>query len=388
LISAPAGYGKTSFCKWSALQDGENFTKGESDKLPVYVPLYKLSQGRITDFESTFLAHGDISGIVAAHLTSKPTAGIKLYLDGLDEISGEKQRQVIGLARQVLQAHSGIQIVVTAREHVAGPWLSWLPRVHISELNDRQVRDLVSQLLNHDDSLKSDFFRQLAVVPSLGPLLRVPLLCTLTMALYTGSTSLPEGKNELYRIFVDLMCGGWDAAKGIKRESQFPTSMKLRFLIRLASTLHNKRVRIVRVNTLRKVGLDAGVPSDDMWESFLSDVVSDGLLIRDGDIYAFSHFSFQEYLCARDIADPATDVGATSRLMQYFRIHDDWWQEVMIFYAGMTNRPDQLLKKMGYSTASLLRKRNSGRLDDGRMLAIFRAMFPTELAEWAVLPDE
>jgi hypothetical protein len=42
IVGAP-GYGKTSFCRWHALQDAENFNAGKSAIIPVYVPLHRLS---------------------------------------------------------------------------------------------------------------------------------------------------------------------------------------------------------------------------------------------------------------------------------------------------------------------------------------------------------
>ena len=42
LISAPAGYGKTSFCKWHFLDDVQLLTSGKSTTIPVYIPLHQL----------------------------------------------------------------------------------------------------------------------------------------------------------------------------------------------------------------------------------------------------------------------------------------------------------------------------------------------------------
>ena len=60
LIRGGAGFGKTSFCQWQTLADGEWFVRGESNILPVYVQLHRLGQGPLGSFEDVFLPDVDL----------------------------------------------------------------------------------------------------------------------------------------------------------------------------------------------------------------------------------------------------------------------------------------------------------------------------------------
>jgi hypothetical protein len=122
-----------------------------------------------------------------------------------------------------------------------------------------------------DTSLVQSFFTQLERVPNLKPLISIPLLCTLTTSVFSGMTSLPEGKAELYRIFVDLLCSGWDVAKGVHRESRFNAATKLRLLIRLAATLQNRKQRTIKSGAIRELIKDEGFVHLSLWEALVGD---------------------------------------------------------------------------------------------------------------------
>jgi predicted NACHT family NTPase len=99
----------------------------------------------------------------------------------------------------------------------------------------------------------------------------------------------------------------------------------------------------MKSDALREIIKAADFVHLSRWEALVGDMVQDGLLTRDGQSYSFSHLSFQEYLCAKDIADPNTDEQLRKKLLSEYLSGDDWWREVVLFYAGMSNKPDQML---------------------------------------------
>lgn len=377
LISGPPGYGKTSFCKWSALHDGERFVEGRSSIFPIYVALNRFASGIPKDASEAFFFDEAVQKLQAQ---GQPSVKFRLYLDGLDEVPPEVQREVLELARVAADSRSNLQIIVTARDHVIGPWLCWLPRVRIEALSWPKVEQLVAQLLDSDEKQIAEFHKQLALLPALKQLLTVPLLCTLTTSVFMGAMSLPETKAELYRIFVDLLCGGWDMAKGVKRPSAFNATIKVRFLVRLASALHAKRVRLVKAEDLRQITLRMEFVHLSAWEELVGDIVQDGLLTRDGESYAFAHLSFQEYLCAKDLADPNTDSQLRNTYLGEFLLGDDWWHEVMTFYVGMSTKPREMERQIDQLTLTL---RNSIGFEGSKvqrrsaaLISTLREMFP------------
>jgi hypothetical protein len=86
------------------------------------------------------------------------------------------------------------------------------------------VAQLVANWLGEESSERADFNNQLSRARTLKPLMHVPLLGTLVIAVFKKMKSLPESKIKLYEIFVELMCGGWDLAKNVRRDTRFGCS--------------------------------------------------------------------------------------------------------------------------------------------------------------------
>jgi hypothetical protein len=343
LITAPAGYGKTSFCKWNALNDAERYASGESDVIPVYIPLHRFAQSVPTSFNEAFLSDPHLASLIEHSRSERDKdVRIRVYLDGLDEIPREKQTSVLLLLRRGIRRAKRMQVLLTARDHVTGECLAWLPRINIERLDSQRIKVLVSQLLNHDEGRIQEFFHQLDAVPSLQHLMSVPLLATLVVALFAGMTKLPEGRIELYRIFIDLLCGGWDLAKGLQRDSAYLSSDKQRVLTRLASRLQHSRAREASASMLREVIKETAMAHLGTWEGFVGDMIQDGLLVREAGAYIFSHLSFQEYLCARDLADPGTP--DPHQVLRAYMRGDESWHEVVTFYLAMSHKPANIRK--------------------------------------------
>src|SRR6267378_5248449 len=102
-----------------------------------------------------------------------------------------------------------------------------------------------------------------------------------------------------------LLSGGWDFAKGVRRETRFGSLIKLKVLAHLAMLLHLNEKRDFEESVF-KLALRDSIPSfADQWDLLLTDLLQDGLLGRVGCSYSFSHHSFQEYFAAQDLNDPS-----------------------------------------------------------------------------------
>jgi predicted NACHT family NTPase len=114
----------------------------------------------------------------------------------------------------------------------------------------------------------------------------------LIVAAHTNMSSLPESKVELYRIFVDLLCGGWDMAKGVRRSSDFASNLKVSVLVRLASVLHYAQLRDATESQIKRVIDELAPVLSRNWETLLADLLQDGILVQNGRMYTFRHLSF------------------------------------------------------------------------------------------------
>jgi len=339
LIVGPAGYGKTSFCKFHALKDAQNLLHNRSNVLPVFVPLHTLSNSSFGTVENTFFRSPDLQKLLAVRQPSSiQPQKIRLYLDGLDEVGPRStQARIVNLARSAIGRIPGLQIVLTARDHILGPWLGWLPRVEISELTRRQCEVLASKWLSRRCRLRKQFFEQLDNGSPLGPLMSVPLLAMLILAVYRKTGTLPPNKAKLYSLFVELLCGGWDLVKGVKRDSRFGSQDKVTVLTRFAAILHLQGLRDGSESNL-KTAVDATLSGfSRKWKILLDELLEDGLVVRIGAHVCFAHLSFQEFLVANDLNDP-TGYRPRQAITHFFK-GNNWWREILLFYLALSTRP-------------------------------------------------
>jgi predicted NACHT family NTPase len=362
LVTAPAGYGKTSFCKWNFLNDVRLLGESKSDVVPVYVPLHQLATVPVSNSGEVFLRSDDVKQMV--HFAKEKGRRIRFYLDGLDEVSTtDQQRRLMELASQLPTLMPTAQVVVTGRDYVTGHWLGWLARVNLAELTEEQVKEFITNYLGEDAGELERFNEQLEKSRTLRPLMHVPLLGTLIVAVFRKMQSLPENKVKLYEIFVDLMCGGWDIAKNVRRDTRFGSTAKLAILTRLAGHLQINERREAEESDIRTVIKESFPAHHDSWRSVLSELLEDGLLVRLAGGLGFAHLSFQEYLAAKDLTTDPTGERQKQVLRRFLR-GEDWWREVLAFYLSMTQRPDEVagwIKSVGLKISRDLRSQDIGK---------------------------
>jgi hypothetical protein len=338
LITAAAGHGKTSFCKWRALESIRALEASDSDVVPFYVPLHQLAvQDLVGTAEEVFLA--DSALLELFRDLCSDSKRILMFFDGLDEVTTvEQQRSLMDAAYALHNNHPNVRIVVTARDHVRGSWLRWLSRIELSELSDAQVEELVAKWLGDKTDDYHAFFEQIEKARTLEPLTRVPLLCTLIIAVFRRYRSLPQTRSRLYEIVVELMCGGWDLAKNVRKSLRFGLDQKREVLTRFAGVLHLNRRREGTEREFRLAVEDASPASASNWRYLLSEVLEDGLVTSVAGNLTFSHLSFQEFLAAKDVAGDPTGRRQRAALRAFLR-GDDWWREALSFYLSSTSRP-------------------------------------------------
>lgn len=373
LIVAPAGYGKTSFCRWQTLLDIESYKTGHSKTLPIYIPLHRLRSSKINSF-GELLANIPLSAfIVASDWVAVREGKIKLriYLDGLDEIPSEDERiRIVGHIKEAIKQYPDSHCIITARDYVHGPWLSWLVRVSLSGLDSEQQLLLVSKWFEDDSAKILKFNRQFEKVSSLHTIMIVPLLSTLIILVYMRTGRLLPTKVELYKTFIDLLCGGWDLAKGVLRDAKFGKTPKMLVLCKLAGLVHDKKTRVFKRDLFQKaisLALSKALVEKD--ESLIKELIEDGIVIKSGNGFEFAHFSFQEFLAAKDLANDIRVLRIREVLRKYID-GDNWWKEVISFYIGLHENPQETAKMI----ADLPGTNNASGI--GKVLLMIHEQFP------------
>jgi hypothetical protein len=346
IVGAP-GHGKTSFCRWHALQDAENFNAGKSAVIPVYVPLHRLSGEDIRTFDKAFLGNlgqSALLGNVKSGSQGTSKGNIRLYLDGLDEVSSTSRRQqIVRLAKKSTQGKSMYQVVLTSRNHIYAPYLNWLPRISLGGFEDADVKALIAQWLGKKTEDSRKFYEQLRGIPTLNGLMRTPLLATLIILVFRQTGKLPENRTRLYEVFIELLSGGWDIAKRVLRKSKFGQHVKIPVLKSLAATLHERRRREFGNNEIKsaiRATFSKAMLND--WELMRDEFIEDGLISRGGNILQFSHLSFQEFLVAKNYIGHPLPTRINTAVISLLR-GDDWWKEPVSFYIGLSGNPREIM---------------------------------------------
>ena len=356
LVTGPAGYGKTSFCRWHALLDAERFQRGSSVWFPVYVPLHRYSKGKLPEtMESIVTRHFGNSALLTSTDLNTLRSGhhrLRLYLDGLDEIPDANQR---GLLLEMLHARKdsfkGCQVIVTGRDVVFCPEAYWLLRLQLAGLKKQAIEELAAKWLE-DASLRAAFLEQMESEHAATEIMKVPLLATLTLLLYRKTRSLPESRSELYRIFMDLLCGGWDLYRGVVRDVKFGKRVKHLVLVALAHRTHARRTKTFKKSDVSAAA--ATLLNEDLFtrlDAVLDELLLDGIIQRAGNEMQFSHLSFQEYLTAQALFALGRKDEVRRVIVNAAR-GDAWWLDVCLFYISECPDPqyiNALIRKAGGS---------------------------------------
>jgi hypothetical protein len=341
LIVGAAGYGKTSFCRWSFLSDAEQLNCGASDRMPVYIALHKIGVNPPKNFDELYAFAVGRSGLIESG-DAVNINKVRLYLDGLDEIADDKIREtVVTVARQGIDSYPQLQMVLTSRSYVQGPWLTWLPRLSLSGFTDEQIERFIREWLQGREEEIGRFKSQLKKTPALADLMEVPLIATLIMLVFRQTGRLPESRPRVYEVFIELMCEGWNLAKGLLRTSRFGLRVKKAVLSKIAVDTHRRKSRVFDESIIRQgIKSCVSVSVCKNWTELRDELLEDGLINRSGINFEFSHLSFQEFLAAKAVLGEPTHALLTQALRDYLR-GDDWWYESLRFYVGLSESPRQ-----------------------------------------------
>ena len=214
----------------------------------------------------------------------------------------------------------------------------------ISNLDAGQVQSFVSSYFA-DNVIKSK--RLLKSLKDTGILNKLPQT-PLTIALITiifdeKEVEIPATITDLYRQFVDLLIGKYTTDNTF---DIIEIGVKHRLLCYLAKYLHTQRKQSISEEDFKKLILDYSSERGQLIdaEKIVEDVIiNTGLLFKNeyGEIQ-FKHLSFQEYFTAYEIFHH----NQGERILFVKNFNNPWWQNVAVFYAGMTKDAPELLNEI------------------------------------------
>ncbi|GLY85720.1 NACHT domain-containing protein [Actinoallomurus iriomotensis] len=274
-----------------------------------------------------------------------------VLLDGLDEVASEPdRRRVADWIELQIREYPDNDYVITSRPrgYEATP-IEGATVLQTRRFTDEQMSQFISSwyatierhasggqndevLARSAEEGAEDLRRRLRESPGLYELTANPLLLTMIANVHRFRGSLPGSRFDLYSEICQVMLYRRLEAKKLTVE---PRGDQKEMLLRvLALEMMKRRVRdLTRADcvailkpAVRRVSRELSA------ESFLDDVSMNGLVIeRENSVYAFTHFTFQEYLAAARLKEK----GLASVLVG--AVDDDWWRECTLLYAARSD---------------------------------------------------
>jgi hypothetical protein len=385
-VIADPGYGKTTLMRLLTLifsnQGYRN--KGAKELIPILL-LFRGFYGQIQGKNSPTLPDLILKEVqtipgCADLFTSASWFQNKLLnskclvmLDGLDEVPEAQREKVSGWANYQMATYPS-QFILTSRPHGFDSSLfDGVRRVDVLDFNDNQKRDFIDKwydlvtwediweptlrrseresdpqkrLLEEQARIQSnaeakaaaaDLRKQLFADRSLIDLAKNPLLLTIIAVTHKANEQLPRQRVRLYRDIFELLLQRRPHRRDTKLTIADP-EINQRLLQVIAFKLTEKGVTQFSV----KQGIEwmqdrfaELCPNSELTpKQFLREIehISGLLGGGDGDLYEFTHKTFQEYLAAVELTERDHD---KQEVLAHFA--DETWKEVVYFYALLTN---------------------------------------------------
>ena len=273
-------------------------------------------------------------------------------LDGFDEIAPENRCLIRDWIEDLRIILKDCPIIVTSRplttdqlDKLPSEWIKW----NIMPFDPPRIIDYISRwyakvplLVDGGENVAPEHLaEQWSNDPTIGPLTSNPLLLSTLLMVHHLDGSLPNGRAQLYRRYVDGMLGLWDdrrkvAATGLtltliekkliltslaihfqlSQQEQIDESEALQVTLDALSSLHKKFDAVEVLSTLRE---------------------RSGLIVGPG-VYSFIHKSVSEFLVAEAAMQGNISDNSGKRLdrFQLFEHRgDDRWNVVTFLWAGL-----------------------------------------------------
>ncbi len=321
--------------------------------------------------------HCEIQDGALSSLIRKNDGNVLLLLDGLDEAGDEQRRAYLAQVIDNLARRYDKQRYVVASRTAGYGGLVYLPDFlerHLSPLDEQEAQALLRKWFDavyarlhaigrRRQDAAADQVAQLWEVIERNDRLRDmatnPLLLTVMALLQFNSVRLPDQRAKLYEKLIELLLDLWRRqnvasdtlvtsvaqlaseqrrlealALAMQQQPQQAREVTLRQAQEWLSPMYVERLKIDREEADRRV--------HDLLRRL---AVDSGIIQQREERYAFSHYTFQEYLAARaldslDNRDGAPD--SVAFLLE--RSGDARWRETLLLAAGYWSNGQQIRK--------------------------------------------
>lgn len=268
-----------------------------------------------------------------------------LFIDALDEIGDKENKdKALEAVKTFHMTNSTIQIFCSSRnsDSLLGTCRQLNFRYFdIINISIQQAETFIDRYFDGEELKGKRLIKSLKDSRILDKLPKTPLTLTLLTSLFDeDGYEIPATISDLYKYFVDVLLN-----KNIKEShlDLLKVGVHRSVLSFIAEYLHVNRSKSISKDNLEKLISDFASERGQKYDvsELLNDLIQDiNLLIENerGEI-EFKHLSFQEYFTAYQFYNHS--INGKSEFIKNF--NDVWWQNVAIYYAGMTKDSPQLI---------------------------------------------
>jgi energy-coupling factor transporter ATP-binding protein EcfA2 len=271
-----------------------------------------------------------------------------LFIDALDEIGDSEQKEkALEAIQDFRNEFPEIKIYCSSR-----PGDSLISSCHkqkfkyleIVGVSIQEAEQFIGRYFNEEQIKCKRLLKSLRDSHILDKLPKTPLTLALITAIFDESEmEIPATISDLYKNFVDLLLN-----KSFKDSTLdlLKIGIHRSVLSFLGEYMHTNRKRHIDKNELIEILKSFANQRGHKYDvnELLIDLIQNiGLLIENdrGEI-EFKHLSFQEYFTAYQFYNH--NINGKNNFIENF--NDIWWQNVAIFYAGMTKDSPELIKEI------------------------------------------
>ncbi len=352
VVFGSPGSGKSTWSRWLQKELLTSAWPG----LAVRVELRRLSM------ESLPSVYDLIRQAVTVHVKEELTVeriqewirgnNIVFLLDGFDEISPAHRETVRNWIVEMAEVLKPCPVLITSRplttdhlRNLPDEWLRW----DIMPFDDARILEYIKRWYSNmplltesaETSTPERLAAQLSGDPTIVPLKSNPLLLSTLLMVHHLDGSLPSGRAQLYRRYVDGMLGVWDARRKVAtvgvalvlaEKRHILTDLAVHMQLRQRDQIDEDEAADVTrkcLNEMRK--------QEDATEVLASLRERSGLIVGPGT-YSFIHKSVAEFLVA-DAAVQGSYIDASGTRIDRFALFqhraDDRWNVVIFLWAGL-----------------------------------------------------
>jgi len=271
-----------------------------------------------------------------------------LFIDALDEI-GEKEfkEQALKAVKDFSHTNPEIQIICSSRnaDSLLGTCRELDFRYfEINGVSIQQAENFIGRYFQSEKSKSERLVKSLKDSRILDKLPKTPLTLTLLTSLFDeNGYEIPATISDLYKYFVDILLN-----KNIKDShlDLLKVGVHRSILSFVAEFLHINRRKSISKQDLNEIISNFARERGHSYnvDEVIQDLVQNiNLLVENdrGEI-EFKHLSFQEYFTAYQFYNHS--INGKTHFVNNF--NDIWWQNVAIFYAGMTKDSPELIDEI------------------------------------------